>query len=147
MEMVVKLERGSLRGALLLAFLVLFQIPLLAQSMEDQFERYDLNTEITFTGELMNINLPPHGMVTLGLKRGEKLYILYVAPVWFYRELNPNIKIGDQLEIRGAKLYIPRYGPVFVVRSIRNFRTEEEIIFRTSNFKPLWKMRRGRFNP
>ncbi len=76
-------------------------------------------------------------MVRLRVAKGDKIYTVFLSPWWFYFKLNPNLKIGDSVEIKGAKIYTRRHGLALVVKTLKNLSTGEELILRDTTCKPL----------
>lgn len=123
-------------------FLLLYKTsPLSAQDFDSLVEGYDPNTEISIKGEIVQLNIPERGIVTFNIFLKGKAYRVFLCPSWYYQELNPDILLNDIVEIKGAKIYTPRHGIVFVVKSLRVVRTGKEYIFRREDFSPLWKGR------
>ena len=128
----------------ILSFIIFFKAEI-ALSQEIDFENYDPNTEVVLEGEIQKIVIPDRGMVSLIISREGKLYQALLCPRWFYFELKPNLKVGDRVRIKGAKIYSQRHGLVFAVRVLKNLSTKEEIILRDKNYMPYWRGR-GRWN-
>ncbi|MGB9761810.1 MAG: hypothetical protein ACP5KO_06620 [Caldimicrobium sp.] len=135
----------NIKSCLLVLFLLLgfiFLITEKAFSQEIDLESYDPNTEIILKGEIKEIIIPEQGMVSIIISKGEKLYRAYLCPRWFYFQLNPNLKPGEMVEIKGAKIYTRRQGLVLVVRVLKNLTTKEEVVIRDFNCKPCWRGKR-----
>lgn len=125
--------------ALFIWFIFIFFIPFFgkAQILED--EAYDLNTEIVLTGKVREIIFPEKGMVFLEVERTGKVYKVFLCPKWYYKQINPDFKVGDPVEIKGAKVFTKRHGPIFIARSIKNLRNNTEILLRGRGCEPCWR--------
>lgn len=134
-----------LRGRLGLLLIFLLMVPAFflkverAFSQEIDLESYDQNTEIVIDGVVQKIIIPDRGMVSVIISRGGKLYQASLCPRWFYFHLRPNLKVGDRVEIKGAKIYTRKHGLIFAVRVLKNLSTKEEIILRNEACVPCWK--------
>ncbi|MEZ0344232.1 MAG: hypothetical protein ABWJ99_05470 [Caldimicrobium sp.] len=117
-----------------------------AYSQEIDLESYDPNTEMVIEGEIQKIIIPDRGMVSLTISKDGKLYQAFLCPRWFYFQLRPDLKLGDRVVIKGAKIYSRRHGLIFTVRVIKNLRTKEEIVLRNEICEPCWRgQKRGFF--
>ncbi|BAU24075.1 hypothetical protein THC_1715 [Caldimicrobium thiodismutans] len=138
---------GGIFPLFLSIMILFFSIPEVAFSQEDfpemDLENYDPNTEIVLKGEIREIIIPKKpkkkkGMVRLLVAKGDKIYTVFLSPWWFYFKLNPNLKIGDRVEIKGAKIYTRKHGLALVVKTLKNLSTGEELILRDTTCKPCW---------
>ena len=142
-------KRRILKGSGLLTLLFLLTLGMLCwaeevHSQEIDLEGYDPNTEVVIEGKIQNIVILEQGLVSINLSKNGRQYKAFLCPRWFYFQLRPNLKVGDRVEIRGAKIYTRRHGLVFAVKILKNLSSREEIIFRNETCEPCWKGRRRR---
>jgi hypothetical protein len=135
-----------LKGGMLLPLIFLLTLGVFCKveevhSQEIDLEGYDPNTEVIIEGEIQRIVIPEQGLVSIILSKHGKQYKAFLCPRWFYFQLRPNLKVGDRVEIRGAKIYTRRHGLVFAVKILKNLSSREEIIFRNETCEPCWKGR------
>lgn len=135
-------EKGRILALFFTLIVALFFLSKNALSQEIDLEGYDPNTEIVVKGKVKEVVIPDHGMVSIVISRGNKLYRAYLCPRWYYFQLKPSLKPGDTVEIRGAKIYTRRQGLIFAVRVLKNLTSREEIILRDANCEPCWRGRR-----
>lgn len=123
-------------------FILLGYFNALAETLE---EAYDVNTEITLTGEIKELIIPKKGMVYLNIYKNERVYRVFLCPHWFFNQIKPDFNIGDPVEIKGAKLFSKDYGLVILAKSVKNLRTAREIQLRENgSCRPIWKGKRMR---
>ncbi len=118
-------------------------LPFLCRAEAPFEEAYDLNTELVISGEIKRINLPPKGIVFIEIERNNKVFIVYLAPKWYYDQLEKPLKEGDWVEIKGSKIYTKRHGLIFVAKSIKDLKSKREIFLRGRCCEPLWKKPKG----
>jgi len=116
----------------------------ISYAQEIDLEAYDPNTEILFRGKVKEIIIPERGMVSLLIEKDGKTYQAFLCPRWYYFKIRPNLKVGDEVEIIGAKIYSRRLGPALVIKVLKNLTSKEELILRRPTYEPCW--RGGRFH-
>ncbi|MFN3505394.1 MAG: hypothetical protein ACK4Y7_04205 [Caldimicrobium sp.] len=114
----------------------------IAQTLE---EAYDVNTEINLTGEIKDLVIPKRGMVYLEINKNDRVYRVFLCPHWYFNQIKPDFKIGDPVEIKGAKLFSKEFGLVVIAKSIKNLKTHKEILLRGNGCcTPIWKENKRR---
>jgi len=138
---------GFKKGGPLPLFIFIFLLfcAQISYAQEIDLEAYDPNTEILFRGKVKEIIIPERGMVSLLVEKDGKTYQAFLCPRWYYFKIRPNLKVGDEVEIIGAKIYSRRLGPALVIRVLKNLTSKEELILREPTCEPCW--RGGKFHP
>jgi hypothetical protein len=105
-------------------------------------EDYDLNTEISITGVIIEILERDRGPQTFLLKTGNREYHVITGPWWYLGRIGLSLKKDMDVEVTGSKFF-SRDGHLYIlVRTLKDLKTEKLYKFREDNLMPCWKGRR-----
>ena len=106
-------------------------------------EDYDPNTEITISGDIIEVLEGRRGPGVFLLKSLDKTYQVITGPRWYLWKIGLSLKAGMNVEVTGSKLYDKKGRIRLIVYSLKDIETKKNYHFRRDNLKPLW---RGRGN-
>ncbi len=96
------------------------------------FKGYDVNTEITLEGQVVDI-LPGNKLV---LKVEDKTYRLILGPRWFSKKLGLRPRPGDRLQITGSKVF-GKDGRIYILGRVVRWH-QKKFYLRDETGRPLW---------
>ncbi len=131
------LRKMKERIFLTFSLLLLINTGIGAQNWE---EYYDVNTEISLKGKIVEIIENKQGLVIIGVLQKDKIYNVLTAPRWFMDQQNINLHLNDEIVVHGAKFF-SRRGEFFIfARAIHNISNGMTYTFReSSTMKPKWR--------
>lgn len=120
----------------------LFAFILLAHNSFAQYdlsEFYDENTEVTISGEIIEVLSPKRGPLLLKIKPHKREYFIVTAPLWFLKQQDVVFNQGIFIEVKGSKFF-SREGNVYIIgKELRLDQDGKRIILRDIHSRPLWR--------
>ena len=123
---------------IVLIIILLLTSPVWAQ--EELADKYDENTELTLTGQIIEISERGRGPIILKVRsdRDNRLYNVVTAPAWFLARHNINFKVGERIEVVGSK-FLSKSGEIFVVSRQCRFSNFTPCALRDNQMRPRWR--------
>jgi hypothetical protein len=102
-------------------------------------EGYDENTEIRVMGKVTSLVQRARGPVIIVLQTANRDYKVITGPPWYLAQEGFDLKLGDELKIRGSK-FIGRDGNVYIVaRRIKDTSTGKVLKLMDEACMPYWR--------
>jgi hypothetical protein len=121
-----------------IAFFLLLVVLDIAVATAKTPENYDPNTEITISGDIIEVLKGRRGPEIFSLKTADKTYQVITGPRWYLWKIGLSLKTGMNVEVTGSKLYDKKGKIRLIVYSLKDMDTKKDYHFRRDDLKPLW---------
>lgn len=111
--------------------------------MLERYDLYDLNVEVSFNAKVKDVILADSGPVVIEVLKNEKTYGILVSPRWYFDKMKIDVREGDEIEVKGAKVVIEGNRVLILARVIRNKRNGKTYLLRRGEC-PCWARCRTR---
>lgn len=102
---------------------------------------YDLNTEITLSGVIVEIPDGSRGPQRFLLKSGDRIYQAITGPRWYLWEIGLALSKGENVKVTGSKMFDREGNLLLILYSLKDLDTGKLFKFRDENIRPLWSGR------
>ena len=122
--------------------ITIFLLASLVWAQEELADRYDENTELTLSGQILEISDKGRGPVIFKVRadKDSKVYNVVAAPAWFLARDNINFKVGDRIEVIGSK-FLSKGGEIFIVSRQCRHPHGSPCGLRDGEMRPKWRGR------
>ena len=124
-----------------IAFFLLLVVLDITLATAETPENYDPNTEITISGDIIEVLEGRRGPRIFSLKTADKTYQVITGPRWYLWKIGLSLKTGANVEVTGSKLYDKKGRIYLIVYSLKDMEMKKNYHFRRDDLKPLWRGR------